>query len=177
MSFHRRTRSPRPTSRAVGLALALAALIGWSAPDWLPGATASTFNILDVPAGDLMDASDAADRQDVQFGLCSQWGRVACVVDGDTFWLKGEKIRIADIDTPEISSPRCPGELERGRRATERMLDLLNAAPFALEPVDRSHDRYGRALFRVTRAGESLGDVLIDEGLAVRFGGGKPDWC
>ncbi len=31
--------------------------------------------------------------------------RRTCVVDGDTIWLEGVKIRIADIDTPEISQP------------------------------------------------------------------------
>jgi endonuclease YncB( thermonuclease family) len=39
------------------------------------------------------------------------------VVDGDTFWFRGEKIRIADIDTPELSPPRCERERERGLAA------------------------------------------------------------
>lgn len=99
------------------------------------------------------------------------------MVDGDTFWLQGRKIRIADIDTPEVSSPRCPAELARGRQATQRLAGLLNAGPFALESVGRAEDRYGRALFRVTRGGSSIGNTLVDEGLAVRFGNGRPDWC
>jgi len=40
-----------------------------------------------------------------QFAICGTVRRT-CVVDGDTFWLDGNKIRIADIDTPEISQPR-----------------------------------------------------------------------
>lgn len=35
------------------------------------------------------------------------------MVDGDTIWLEGLKIRIADIDTPEITSPKCNAEYER----------------------------------------------------------------
>lgn len=37
-----------------------------------------------------------------QFDLCAG-ERLTCVVDGDTFWLEGRKIRVADIDTPEVS--------------------------------------------------------------------------
>jgi micrococcal nuclease len=44
--------------------------------------------------------------------------RRTCVVDGDTFWLEGEKIRIADIDTPEISEPKCDAEYQLGMKAT-----------------------------------------------------------
>nr|MDX8317344.1 thermonuclease family protein [Agrobacterium rosae] len=34
------------------------------------------------------------------FSMCNGGHRITCVVDGDTFWFRGEKIRIADIDTP-----------------------------------------------------------------------------
>src|SRR3546814_7636950 len=35
------------------------------------------------------------------FGLCFTGGGENCVVDGDTFWIDGEKVRVADIDAPE----------------------------------------------------------------------------
>ena len=35
------------------------------------------------------------------FTLCTAAPRETCVVDGDTFWLNGEKVRIADINAPE----------------------------------------------------------------------------
>ena len=117
------------------------------------------------------------DTVSARFGLCGGGARVTCVVDGDTFWLDGQKIRIADIDTPEISSPKCPAELQRGRLATQRLMGLLNTGPFTLEAGDRATDRYGRALFRVTRGGASVGTALVDEGLAVWYGNGRPDWC
>jgi endonuclease YncB( thermonuclease family) len=105
--------------------------------------------------------------------------RVTCVVDGDTFWLRGTKIRIADIDTPEVSQPRCPQERALGQRATERMRQLLNAGRFGLAvPADgRTRDRYGRELRIVTRGGQSLGAVLVREGLAARWGGTRKAWC
>ena len=44
-----------------------------------------------------------------QFGLCHSGGGANCVVDGDTFWIDGTKIRIADIDAPETHPARCAG--------------------------------------------------------------------
>ena len=119
------------------------------------------------------------DRERAQFALCSGAGRVTCVVDGDTIWYKGTKIRIADLDTPEVSKPGCANEAAMGRKATQRLQALLNAGPFTLEPNPdgRSTDRYGRSLMLVTRGGESLGAVLVDEGLAERWGGPRKAWC
>jgi endonuclease YncB( thermonuclease family) len=104
--------------------------------------------------------------------------RQTCVVDGDTFWLKGQKIRIADIDTPEISSPRCDWEYDRGIEARDRLAVLLSEGPFELQPVgDRDEDRYGRKLRVVTRDGASLGDQLVSEGLARTWTGRREPWC
>lgn len=45
-----------------------------------------------------------ADALAERFALCDETIRVNCVVDGDTIWFRSEKIRIADIDAPEIFS-------------------------------------------------------------------------
>jgi micrococcal nuclease len=42
----------------------------------------------------------------VAIDICGNGKRVTCVVDGDTFWWQGEKIRIKDLDAPEISEPK-----------------------------------------------------------------------
>lgn len=100
------------------------------------------------------------------------------VVDGDTFWLNGEKIRIADIDTPETHPPRCAYEAELGARATRRLEALLREAPFELAAIGgRDEDRYGRKLRIVTRGGRSLGDMLVAEGLARTWTGRREPWC
>lgn len=117
------------------------------------------------------------DREAAHFSLCSGSIREDCVVDGDTFWYGGEKIRIADINAPEVSEPHCAAEGARGVAATRRLTELLNAGPFTLEPADRDRDRYGRLLREVTRGGESLGDTLRAEGLAERWKGRRGDWC
>ena len=113
----------------------------------------------------------------VAIALCSHAPRVTCVVDGDTFWLAGEKVRIADINAPETDHAGCPAERALGERAKRRLAALLNDGPFALEVHGRAVDRYGRALRVVTRGGRSLGAQLVAEGLAEPWRGKRSDWC
>jgi len=122
-----------------------------------------------------------ADLETARFAPCTAQARVTCVDDGDTFWYCGAKIRVADIDTPEVSRPACPREAELGRAATARLTALLNAGPFTLAPWRPDRDRYGRLLRTVTRQGESLGMALVSEGLArpwLKTGPGPgAGWC
>ncbi len=118
-----------------------------------------------------------SDRMTAQFALCDGPVRRTCVVDGDTFWFKGDKIRISDIDAPEISSPRCGDEKIVGEIARDRLLELLNAGGFSLLAGWRDTDRYGRKLRTVTRGDRSLGGILVEEGLAQRWGEPRRDWC
>lgn len=122
-------------------------------------------------------AASARDTESASFGLCHSGGGTNCVVDGDTIHYRGVKIRIADIDTPETHGPRCPLEAELGAAATRRMHQLVNAGPFTLQPINRDTDRYGRKLRILTRGGESLGAVLVREGLARFYAGGRRPWC
>ena len=111
------------------------------------------------------------------FALCAEGPRTTCVVDGDTFWLNGEKVRIADINAPETHSAGCAEEQALGDKATRRLIDLLNAGPFELVTEGRATDRYGRALRVVRRGGRSLGGELVREGLAEPWRGRRSDWC
>ena len=111
------------------------------------------------------------------FAICGMVRRT-CVVDGDTFWLEGVKIRIADIDTPEISEPRCDAEYALGIRARDRLRDLLSEGPFEVRSIgSRDEDQYGRQLRVVVRSGSSLGDRLVAEGLARTWTGRREPWC
>lgn len=130
-----------------------------------------------VPASAQVSASTFSGNAAVRFTFCGGAGMVDCVVDGDTFRLSGEKIRIADIDTPELHPARCPYEQALGEAAKQRLLELLNAGPFDLKPIDRDTDRYGRKLRVVMRDGKSLGDVLVNEGLARTWEGRRRGWC
>ncbi|KAA3498008.1 thermonuclease family protein [Rhizobium rhizogenes] len=119
----------------------------------------------------------AQDRQSATFDICAGAARINCVVDGDTFWLDGIKIRIADIDAPEISQPACAAERRAGEMARQLLLMLLNDGAFTLRAGARDEDRYGRKLRIVERDHRSLGDTLIEKGLARRWNGPERNWC
>tara|TARA_B100000678_G_scaffold164136_1_gene137044 strand:- start:20 stop:625 length:606 start_codon:yes stop_codon:yes gene_type:complete len=114
-----------------------------------------------------------------RFGPCLGGKRYTCVVDGDTIWLEGTKIRIADIDAPEISKPGCEAERLAGERATARLTQWLNAGAFEVHasPDGRDTDRYGRKLRVLSRGGASALDALMAEGVATRWGGAGARWC
>lgn len=117
--------------------------------------------------------SEARER----FHFCHTGGGTNCVVDGDTIWLQGENIRIADIDAPETHEYGCDSEKALGDRASQRLLALVNSGTITLRPIDRDMDSYGRKLRLVFVNGESVGDTLVNEGLARYYEGGKRPWC
>lgn len=146
---------------------------------FLPGLAALAGFCLSLPASIASGAALAAsaDREVAAFDRCEGTVRVTCVVDGDTFWYRGLKIRIADINAPELGHPSCAHEARLAETATRRLTDLLNAGPFTLAVEGRETDRYGRALRVVLRGGRSLGEVLEREGLAEHWQGRRGDWC
>lgn len=128
----------------------------------------------------LLPAPQAAAAPDMVFltlPMCRNGQGSDCVIDGDTFRLAGESIRVADIDTPETRDYGCAAEKALGDRATLRMRQLLNAGPFELQPYERDEDQYGRKLRIVTRDGQSLGQLLVNEGLARLWDGSRHSWC
>ena len=122
--------------------------------------------------------SNCAGVAQLALPICGDGPRITCVVDGDTFWLEGEKIRIADIDAPEVSEPRCRAEAKRGVQATERLAELLGAGPIQLSRIGgRDRDQYGRLLRVVMVNGQSVGDQLVLESLARTWTGSREPWC
>lgn len=145
------------TLLAVASIASLGALIGLSVPQ--PGAAV------------------AESQQTTNFSICHTGGGTNCAVDGDTAWINGTKIRVADIDAPETHPPRCPSEAALGDKATRRLAALLSQGPFELKPINRDTDRYGRKLRVIVRNGHSLGDRLVAEGLARTWDGARHPWC
>lgn len=127
----------------------------------------------------LVPAVEAAQSSvTIKFAKCSTDVRKNCVVDGDTLWIHGEKVRVADINAPEISTPKCSLELALGNEATRRLIELVNEGPFHLQAwPGRDTDRYGRKLRVLVRDGQSLGDLLAKEGLARTWSGRRDPWC
>ena len=111
------------------------------------------------------------------FGYCSAGGGSNCVVDGDTFWIRGEKVRIAGIDAPETHPSRCPSEARLGNAATQRLHALLNSGAVTMTPIDRDRDVYGRLLRNVAVNGEDVAEAMVGAGVAREYAGGRRPWC
>ncbi|SFG08636.1 nuclease homologue [Novosphingobium sp. CF614] len=101
---------------------------------------------------------------------------VGSVHDGDTLrTCAGERVRIANIDAPEMpDSPKCTGRTRRGwcdyrlaERSRDALAGLLAASPARLRRIGR--DKYGRTLAIVTVNGQDAGEYLIARGLARRW--------
>lgn len=107
--------------------------------------------------------------------ICQGSNRYTCVVDGDTIWFEGEKIRLLDIDTPELSSPECPQEALQAAEARDRLAELVGGG-IGIERDGK--DRYGRTLAKLKLAdGRYAGDALLNEGLAQPWPNEGNAWC
>lgn len=142
-------------SALTAIALSLAALAGWQ----------------------MVDDQSAHAVAPGSFSICRKPPHQNCVIDGDTFYLGRDAIRIADIDAPETHPARCPYEAELGNMATLRLREILNARPFELQPYERDTDKYGRKLRVVAQNGYSVGGILVMEGLARSWTGHRRPWC
>ena len=104
--------------------------------------------------------------------------------DGDTITVAAtaEVIRLMGFDTPEIGSHAwCEAELRLGERARERLTALL-CGPGAVVEIVRDaakpQDRYHRTLARVTLGGVDVAEIMISEGWARAYAGGRrKGWC
>lgn len=116
-----------------------------------------------------------------QAGECLAVGHDICVIDGDTFTIRAERIRIANIDAPEIGHPKCDAERRLGLVARKRLAELLGSGQVDVEKGDpesgRIKDRYGRTLALVYVDGKDVGETLIEELLARPWQGRRRNWC
>tara|TARA_R110001583_G_scaffold125624_2_gene277171 strand:- start:97 stop:480 length:384 start_codon:yes stop_codon:yes gene_type:complete len=102
------------------------------------------------------------------------------IVDGDTFdcildlgfdvKLHKQRVRLHGIDTPE-SRTRDLAEKKLGLAAKERLKELC-VGNFKIKSLGKG--KYGRILgIPYTENGEDICQMLIDEGHAVEYHGGK----
>lgn len=113
----------------------------------------------------------------MHFEMCGRV-RVTCVVDGDTIWLDGINLRLKSFDTPEPYDAICGGatEVALAKKASARLLELLNANAFTVETFGA--DGTGRRTLATVRIdGRDIGDILIEERLARSWPDGGEWWC
>lgn len=105
--------------------------------------------------------------------------RVAYVYDGDTIAMDcgaGEvTARIAGLNAPETREAQCDAERAAGARATARLRELVRGQTrIAL----LGKEKYGRDLIALFVDGQDAAAILIREGLAEPYSGGRRrDWC
>jgi micrococcal nuclease len=115
--------------------------------------------------------------------------KVTRVVDGDTvdvdidlgfgIWLRGERVRIMGIDTPES---RTSNKLEKvfGLAAKTRLKELLGKDAILRTQVDKdggdAKGKFGRILGDFYAPdGRLVTDIMIEEGHCVPYFGGSKD--
>lgn len=95
------------------------------------------------------------------------------VHDGDSLRCNGERIRIENIDAPELpDSPKCHDrrisyawcDYEKGYAARDALSAFLAKGQVMIER--HGTDRYGRTLATVSVNGQDVGAYLVSIGLA-----------
>jgi len=114
--------------------------------------------------------------------------KVTRVVDGDTvdvdidigfgIWLRGERVRIMGIDTPES---RTRDKLEKvfGLAAKARLKELLGKDAILRTQVDKdggdAKGKFGRILGDFICGDTTVTNIMINEGHCVPYFGGSKD--
>ena len=102
--------------------------------------------------------------------------------DGDTCYvsLKGEKlkIRLLELDTPEISQPKCAKEKKLGIKSRDFVNNLIKNAKKIEFKTDYEFDYFGRILSYLIVDDEDVSALLVKNNLGIVYKKGhKKNWC
>ena len=102
--------------------------------------------------------------------------------DGDTCYITinvmKKKIRLLELDTPEISKPKCDAELELGLQARDYLNDLIANATTIEFKTEYLEDYFGRILSYLIIDGEDASSKIVENKLGVVYNRKqKYDWC
>ena len=102
--------------------------------------------------------------------------------DGDTCYVMIDgnkaKIRLLELDTPEISKPKCEAELELGLEARDYLNNLIANASSVEIKTDYEKDYFGRTLAHLIIDGEDASAKIRSNDLGVIYQrGNEQDWC
>ena len=113
--------------------------------------------------------------------ILRQYNDLYCY-DGDTCYVtidsQNEKIRLLELDTPEISKPKCDAELKLGLEARDFVNNLIKNAETIEFKTDYELDYFGRILSYLIIDDNDVSALLVKNGLGVVYKKGhKMDWC
>ena len=102
--------------------------------------------------------------------------------DGDTCYVTVDgantKIRLLELDTPEISKPKCEAELKLGLTARDYLNNLIAKASTIEFKTDYTEDYFGRILSYLIIDGEDVSAKIVSNNLGVVYDrNNKADWC
>jgi poly(3-hydroxybutyrate) depolymerase len=102
--------------------------------------------------------------------------------DGDTCYVTvngiNTKIRLLELDTPEISKPKCEAELELGLTARDYLNNLITNASTIKFKTDYTEDYFGRILAHIIIDGEDVSAKIVENNYGVVYDrNNKQDWC
>ncbi len=102
--------------------------------------------------------------------------------DGDTCYVtadgKSTKIRLLELDTPEISKPKCDQEFQMGLKARDYLNNLIMNASSIEFKTDYKMDYFGRILSYLIIDGEDASTKIVSNNLGVVYDrNNKQDWC
>jgi endonuclease YncB( thermonuclease family) len=114
----------------------------------------------------------AAAPEQVVFGQCHTAGGPDCVLDGNSFYLAGERIDVAGITVPDIRGAACPAERTRGIEAAVTLGELLNRGV-----VTRAADSGAGTERQVQVDGRDVAALMIAAGVARETTAANRGWC
>jgi endonuclease YncB( thermonuclease family) len=162
----RRSSSRLPGRLNLPLGYALCALLA------LVGVLVGRTDLPGIPSEPWARTAPQAEAPDVQ---ATPLGPVR-VIDGDTLALGEERIRIANIDAPEMPpKAKCAFEAETALAAKARLRGLMAREDVTVRRTGQ--DRYGRTLAHVYVGGADAGETLIAAGLVRPWEGRRRPWC
>jgi len=136
-----------------------------------------------ILAGVIMFSSTMASGAEKLAGPIA--GIVENVTDGDTLivraqiWLGQEiavKVRLADVDTPELHRSKCDAELKLATKARDFVTTQTDGQVVWLRNIH--HGKYaGLVVASIATQKGDLGDALLKAGLARAYKDKNTVWC
>ena len=102
--------------------------------------------------------------------------------DGDTCYViyqgKKDKVRLLDLDTPEISNPKCEKEYMLGIEARDYINQLISEGNRIEFETKYNRDFFDRILSYIIVDGKNVSKIMVNKEFGVEYDkDNKKDWC